>query len=89
MPRPEPVLVIRRMGENVVISEEDYRSLRKQPICVSHPNLKDFTSPESGGKLLKKSKMNLEFDENALEDLKYWVEIDRRKALKSFLIEEL
>jgi toxin YoeB len=33
--------------------------------------------------------MNLEFDENALEDLKYWIEIDRRKALKIIaLIEE-
>lgn len=26
--------------------------------------------------------MNLVFDENALEDLRYWVEIDRKKALK-------
>jgi toxin YoeB len=34
--------------------------------------------------------MNLEFDENALEDLKYWVETDRKKALKILaLIEEI
>ncbi len=26
--------------------------------------------------------MRLEFDPNALEDLRYWVDIDRRKALK-------
>lgn len=33
--------------------------------------------------------MNLVFDEHALEDLKYWVETDRRKALKVLaLIEE-
>ncbi len=33
--------------------------------------------------------MNLEFDENAIEDLKYWVEIDRRKALRILtLVEE-
>jgi toxin YoeB len=33
--------------------------------------------------------MNLEFDENALEDLRHWVEIDRKKALKIIvLIEE-
>lgn len=34
--------------------------------------------------------MNLEFDKSALEDLKYWVETDRRKALKIMqLIEEI
>jgi toxin YoeB len=34
--------------------------------------------------------MNLEFDPNALEDLRYWVEADRKKALKILkLIESL
>lgn len=34
--------------------------------------------------------MNLEFDDNGLEDLRYWVENDRKKALKILhLIEEI
>jgi len=33
--------------------------------------------------------MNLEFDIHAFEDLKYWIQIDRKKALKILtLIEE-
>lgn len=38
----------------------------------------------------KRSKMTLVFDENAIEDLKFWIATDRRKALKILsLIEEL
>jgi len=34
--------------------------------------------------------MNLEFDQNAFDDLRYWVEIDRKKAQKILsLIEEI
>ncbi|MBM3610098.1 MAG: Txe/YoeB family addiction module toxin [Alphaproteobacteria bacterium] len=34
--------------------------------------------------------MNLEFDDNAFEDLRYWVEIDRKKAQKIMaLLEEV
>lgn len=34
--------------------------------------------------------MNLEFDENAFEDLRYWVDVDRKKAQKILkLIEEV
>ena len=34
--------------------------------------------------------MNLEFDQNAFDDLRYWVEIDRKKAKKILsLIEEI
>lgn len=34
--------------------------------------------------------MNLEFDDNAFEDLRYWVEIDRKKAQKiKALLEEV
>jgi toxin YoeB len=34
--------------------------------------------------------MNLQFDEHAIEDLKYWVEKDRKKALRILkLIEEV
>jgi toxin YoeB len=34
--------------------------------------------------------MNLEFDQNAFDDLRYWVEIDRKKARKILsLIEEI
>lgn len=34
--------------------------------------------------------MNLEFDDNAFDDLRYWVEVDRKKAQKIMsLIEEI
>jgi toxin YoeB len=34
--------------------------------------------------------MNLEFDNNAFEDLRYWVDVDRKKAKKIMnLIEEV
>jgi toxin YoeB len=34
--------------------------------------------------------MNLEFDQNAFDDLRYWVEVDRKKARKILsLIEEI
>lgn len=34
--------------------------------------------------------MNLHFDKHALEDIKYWITIDRRKALKIIsLVEEV
>ena len=34
--------------------------------------------------------MNLEFDQNAFDDLRYWAEIDRKKAQKILnLIEEI
>ena len=36
------------------------------------------------------SKMNLEFDINALQDIKYWVKIDKKKAEKILkLVEEV
>ncbi len=59
----EPVLVIRKNGENiVVISEEDYRSLQETAyLCQSPRNLERLLQAlnRTGGKSLKETKDEL------------------------------
>ena len=59
----EPILVIRKNGENVVvISEEDYRSLQETAyLCQSPHNLERLLQAlnRTGGKSLKEAKDEL------------------------------